>query len=98
MRIERINNGIVMDHFATFGEREEAKVVRISQQSVVDAAIKLGRESNVDGVFLSCTNLRTIDAIPLIEAEIGKPVLSSNQSLAWHMKQIAANGPDSRHC
>lgn len=84
-------NGIQMEHFATFGEREEAKVVRISHRSVVDAAIQLGSDSGVEGVFLSCTNLRTIDAIPIIEAAIGKPVLSSNQSLAWHMKEIIAN-------
>lgn len=83
-------NGITMDCFGTFGEREEAKVVRIAQRSVVDAATALGSESSVEGVFLSCTNLRTIDAIPEIEARIGKPVLSSNQSLAWHMRKITA--------
>ncbi len=80
--------GIAMDVFGTFGESEEAKVVRISTDSVVDAAVRLGRDSTVDAVFLSCTNLRTLTAIPRIEAQIGKPVLSSNQSLAWHMKQL----------
>ncbi|UAB87566.1 aspartate/glutamate racemase family protein [Ruegeria sp. SCSIO 43209] len=80
--------GISMDVFGTFGESEEAKVVRISTDSVVDAAVRLGRDSTVDAVFLSCTNLRTLTAIPRIEAQIGKPVLSSNQSLAWHMKQL----------
>ncbi len=80
--------GISMDVFGTFGESEEAKVVRISTDSVVDAAVRLGRDSTVDALFLSCTNLRTLTAIPRIEAQIGKPVLSSNQSLAWHMKQL----------
>ena len=81
-------NGISTDVFGTFGEAEEAKVVRISKTSVVDAAIRLGSDSSVDAVFLSCTNLRTLDAIPEIQSQIGKPVLSSNQSLAWHMKLL----------
>ncbi len=81
-------NGISMDVFGTFAEAEEARVVRISEQSVVDAATKLGSDPTVDAVFLSCTNLRTLTAIPLIEAKIGKPVLSSNQSLAWHMARL----------
>ncbi|MDH5799136.1 MAG: Asp/Glu racemase [Paracoccaceae bacterium] len=79
--------GLEMDHFASFGEAEESRVVRISKGSIVDAAISLGRDPSVEGVFLSCTNLRTIDAIPVIEAAIGKPVLSSNRSLAWHLKE-----------
>lgn len=82
--------GVATDVFATFGEPEEEKVVRISKSSIVDAAVKLGSDSAVEGLFLSCTNLRTLDAIPEIEKEIGKPVLSSTQSLAWHMKALVA--------
>ena len=82
--------GISMDVFGTFGEVEEARVVRISTASVVEAAVRLGSDPSVEAVFLSCTNLRTCRAIPQIEAQIGKPVLSSNQSLAWHMKALNA--------
>lgn len=84
--------GVEMDVFGTFGESEEAKVVRISVQSVIDAATKLGSDPSVDAVFLSCTNLRTQQAIPEIRARIGKPVLSSNQSLAWHMRALNEAG------
>lgn len=79
--------GISMDVFGTFGEREERKVARISADSLREAAIALGRDSAVDGVFMSCTNLRTLDVIPDIEGVIGKPVFSSNRSLFWHMMQ-----------
>ncbi|WP_425078163.1 maleate cis-trans isomerase family protein [Ruegeria denitrificans] len=81
-------NGITMDVFGTFGQAEEAKVARISVQSVIEAATKLGSDPSVEAVFLSCTNLRTIEAIPEIRKRIGKPVLSSNQSLAWHMCRL----------
>ncbi len=81
-------NGVTMDVFGSFGESEESKVVRISRQSLVDAALNLGSDSAVEGVFISCTNLRTFDALPEIESRLGKPVLSSNQSLAWHMRRL----------
>ncbi|CUJ93396.1 Arylmalonate decarboxylase [Ruegeria denitrificans] len=81
-------NGISMDVFGSFGEAEESKVVRISRRSVVDAALKLGADQLVEGVFISCTNIRTFDAIPEIQKRLDKPVLSSNQSLAWHMREL----------
>ncbi|MDX1743581.1 MAG: Asp/Glu racemase [Ruegeria sp.] len=81
-------NGVSMDVFGSFGEAEESKVVRISRQSVVDAALKLGADSHVEAVFISCTNLRTFNVIPEVQEQLGKPVLSSNQSLAWHMREL----------
>jgi maleate isomerase len=36
-------------------------------------------------IFLSCTNLRTLDVIDALEAELGIPVVSSNLALAWDM-------------
>lgn len=81
-------NSVSTDVFGTFGEAREAKVARISISSIVEAASELGRASEVEGVFISCTNLRTYAAIPDIEARIGKPVISSNLALAWHMKML----------
>ena len=81
--------GLSMDIFATFGIADEATVVRLSQASIIEAALRLSSDPNVEALFLSCTNLRTIDAIPIIEAECRKPVLSSNRSLAWHMQELA---------
>jgi len=80
--------GVEMPVFGSFGEAEEAKVVRISQSAIIDAALALGSDSQVEGVFLSCTNLRTFDAIPEIQKRLKKPVMSSNQALAWHMKDL----------
>ena len=38
---------------------------------------------DADGYFLSCTNTRMIEAIPEIEREMDKPVISSNQATLW---------------
>lgn len=88
LRAAFADQGILMDVFGTFGISEESKVVRISTQSIVDAAVRLGSDNAVEAVFLSCTNLRTLDAIPQIHEQIGKPVLSSNQTLARHMRRL----------
>jgi maleate isomerase len=81
--------GLSTEVFGTFAEAEEAKVARISRSSIVEAACDLCAGAEVDGIFLSCTNLRTLEAIPEIEQRINKPVMSSNQALCWHMGMLA---------
>lgn len=81
--------GLSTDRFGTFGEAEEAKVARIAESSIIEAAVKLGQDPQVQGVFLSCTNLKTSTAIPQIASKVGKPVFSSNSALSWHMKNCA---------
>lgn len=83
---------ITISAFASFEEAEEAKVVRIAPGSIIDAAIATAAKAPCDAVFLSCTNLRTLDVIAPIEAAVGVPVLSSNLVLAWHMTRLARMG------
>jgi len=81
--------GIACATLGSFSEAEEAKVARISGASIQAAARDLAAGCDADAVFLSCTNLRTLDLIAPLEAELGLPVLSSNQVLAWHMLKLA---------
>lgn len=80
---------ITISAFASFDEAEEARVVRIAPQAIIDGARVTAAQAPCDGVFLSCTNLRTLDVIAPIEAELSVPVLSSNLVLAWHLVQLA---------
>jgi len=80
--------GVATPVFGTFDEAEEAKVVRINGASIKAAARDLVAGQDVQGLFLSCTNLRTLDIIKPLEAELGLPVLSSNLVLAWHMLRL----------
>jgi maleate isomerase len=42
-----------------------------------------------DGVFISCTNFRTIEIIQALEKNLGKPVVTSNQaSLAMALREM----------
>ena len=47
---------------------------------------RLARDNDrpeADGIFLSCTNTRQIEAIADIERDLGKPVVNSNQAVLW---------------
>lgn len=51
-----------------------------------ETAIRLAREvdsEDADGVFLSCTDLKTVTVLSKLENELGKPVFSSNAASLW---------------
>lgn len=82
-------SGVDTPVFGSFEEAEEQKVARIDPASTHAAALELAGSGDIDGVFLSCTNLRSLDVIAPLEDALGLPVLSSNQVLCWHMAQLA---------
>jgi maleate isomerase len=51
-----------------------------------EVAYRRAREldhQDADGVFVSCTNYRTFEVIERLEADLGKPVVTSNQATLW---------------
>lgn len=47
-----------------------------------------------DGIFISCTNFRALEGVEALEAELGKPVLTSNTTTMWHTLRTAGyEGP-----
>ena len=46
--------------------------------------IKEMKHPEADGYLISCGGIRAVDIIERTEQDIGKPVLTSNQALAWH--------------
>jgi maleate cis-trans isomerase len=50
---------------------------------LIDRASAIGWRDDVDAVVLSCCDMPTLEAIPVIETAIGKPVTSSTQALFW---------------
>jgi maleate isomerase len=81
--------GIAVPVMGSFNHENDNEVARISQASIKDAVRELAREPGVDGVFVSCTSLRVADIAEELEAELGKPVTSSNHALAWHCLRLA---------
>ena len=59
--------------------------IKIGNQSP-EAAYKLTkqlRHAESDAIFISCTNFPTIELIERLEAETGKPVVTSNTATLW---------------
>ncbi len=95
MRAALEKQGMEITAFGSFERAEERTVARIDPRSVLDAALRVGSSAACDAVFISCTNLRTLDIIAAAETQLGKPVITSNQALAWHMLRSAGiDGPD----
>jgi maleate isomerase len=81
--------GFEVPVIGTFDEEDDRRAARIDSASIRDAALRLGRSPLVEGVFVSCTSLRLAGAVAAIEAELDKPVTSSNHALAWHCLRLA---------
>ncbi|MEM5583680.1 Asp/Glu racemase [Roseibium sp. AS2] len=82
-------NGLDPVTVGSFDQSEEAVVARIALASVEEAICRVGSDPKVEAVFASCTNLRTFKVIEACEQRLGKPVISSNLALAWHMMVLA---------
>ena len=80
--------GVSVPVIGTFNNPNDDEVARISSASLSRAIRDLGGE-DVDAVFVSCSSLRVNPVIEACEAELDKPVMSSNQALAWHSLRLA---------
>jgi maleate isomerase len=83
------DRGIEVPVIGSFNHENDNDVARISGESVRRAALELGRHPSVDAVFVSCTSIRLAETARELEAELGKPVTSSNHAMAWHALRLA---------
>ncbi|MFD1882996.1 ectoine utilization protein EutA [Paracoccus pacificus] len=84
---------IVSTH--SLGHADDRDMARLDGATLIKAA-RAADHPDAQAVFMSCTALSALDVIPLLEASLGKPVLSANLSLYWAMldqARIAAAGP-----
>ncbi len=82
----------------SFFEQHQKTVLAMKGLSIIDnrevgeknpqVAYDLAKDvykQDADGIFISCTNLRTIEIIDKLERELGIPVISSNTATLWAM-------------
>jgi maleate isomerase len=81
--------GLEVVRMGSFEHSDDNEVARIDAESIRRAILALGERDDVDAVFVSCTSLRIADTVCAIEAELGKPVTSSNHAMAWHALRLA---------
>lgn len=72
------------------GENQEERrgIGRVPPQSLHRFARHIDRP-DADAIFISCTNVAGIEEIAQIEAECGKPVITSNLVTIWHALRTA---------
>ena len=90
---ERVRNylaarGLDIVSFGSFHRRTDPEIASIVPESISEAAVALDRP-DIDGLFISCTALRTLPVIEALEEKLGKPVVTSNQAMAWHALRLA---------
>lgn len=82
--------GLDIAAFGAFNKESDAEIAAIAPASIVAAAQALDAPG-IEGVFLSCTGLRGVAVVEEIEARLGKPVVTSNQAMAWHAMRLAGH-------
>jgi len=68
-------HGLALDGGNAFAGVEPGAWYRLAMQH---------RDINADAYFLSCTTIRATPVIEALERDLGKPVVTSNQAMAWH--------------
>ena len=79
--VERGFDVIDIQGFCLGGGRE---MNMVEPEDIVELAVDICRE-DADGIFLSCSALRSVEVLETVERRTGKPVVASNQALVWHM-------------
>lgn len=84
---------VVGNHHRDLPEPRDADAVTPEEISraareAIDAA-----GDRADGVFISCTGFRGLEACALIEDELGLPAVSSNQATFWHLLRLVGITP-----
>ncbi len=85
-----VGQGYDLMNIAGFGFDNDIEMTSISPQTLYEAALRIC-DREADLLFISCTALRASLAVDRIERALGKPVVASNQALAWHILRLLGN-------
>lgn len=72
----------------------DTDITAVSYESMLEGSQRILAKAATDAIFMSCTNLRVLDHIEKLEAELGVPVICSNQAMFWHAMALANKQPD----
>ena len=83
------NEGFEIVECASFKQETDPEICRVTPASIRAAALDVGAAPDADALFISCTGMRASTIIDQLEQDLGKPVVASNQALAWHALRLA---------
>lgn len=67
---------------------KDSDMIRVRPEFIADYAAGVDTD-DADALFISCGALRSIDVIEELEQRLGKPVICSNQAMAWDVLRRA---------
>lgn len=67
---------------------KDSEMIKVTPDYLLQFAQSLDR-ADADAIFISCGALRSIDIIEELEARTKKPVITSNQAMAWDVMRLA---------
>ena len=62
---------------------DDYAMTALTPETLVAAGVA-AMDDAADALFISCTALRASLAVERLEAQLGRPVVTSNQAIAWH--------------
>jgi maleate isomerase len=80
--------GIAVARCSCLGLPDDRDMARLSARTIL-AAARDADTPEAEALFLSCTALPAVPLIAALEAELGKPVITSNQASFWAMLRLA---------
>jgi maleate isomerase len=89
-------HGITVSAWDSFLHTDSLQNIRKTSAETAELVLRnRSRLAGVDAMFISCTNLRSMDQLVRLEAQLGMPVVSSNSATWWlGLKRI---GVPTRH-
>jgi len=70
------------------GISKDVEISKVSPELIYRLA-KAINMPEADGIFISCTNFRSTEIIEVLEKDLKKPIITSNQATVWDMLKRA---------
>jgi maleate isomerase len=80
--------GFEITAIAGLNLEKDSDMVRVRPDYLAEFATSLDSDA-ADAVFVSCGALRTLDIVETLERKLQKPVICSNQAMAWDTLRLA---------
>ena len=82
------DQGVEVSNVAHLNLVDDQEMARLTPEGLHDAVAEIAHP-NADAVFVSCTGIRTAEAIERLEETLAKPVFCSNQCMFWQALRLS---------
>ena len=89
-------HGVEIPAFASFECERSSDIDKVTPAAILERVLAhRAAIDDCDGVFVSCTALRAMETVEHLEAELDKPVVTSNASALWAaLRRLDVDGHD----